>query len=55
MRSQYDAGGVQEEGKGGIAYEDEGPGNVIFFFMEVVDEEEQNAGDNDGREQLAQP
>lgn len=55
MRGQYHAGDRQDERKGGIAYEDEGPRNVIFFSLEVVNEEEQNAGDDDGREQLAQP
>ena len=37
----------------GIAYEDEGPGNVISFYMEVVDEEDENAGDDGGGEELA--
>lgn len=42
-------------GKGkDVAYEDEGPGYVVFFFMEVMDEEDENAGDDDGGEQLAQ-
>lgn len=35
--------------------EDEGPGNVVFFSAEVMNEEEQNAGDDDGGEHLAQP
>ncbi len=38
----------------GIAYEDEGPGNVVFLNVEMVDEEYQNAGDDNRGEQLAQ-
>ncbi len=38
----------------GIAYEDEGPGNVVFLNVEMMDEEYQNAGDDDRGEQLAQ-
>lgn len=33
---------------------DEGPWYIVFFYMQVVDEEDQNAGDDDGGEQLAQ-
>lgn len=40
--------------KGDIAYENEGPWDVIFLYMEVMDEEDENAGDDDGGEQLAQ-
>ena len=36
------------------AYNDEGPWYIVFFYMQVVDEEDQNAGDDDGGEQLAQ-
>lgn len=44
-----------EEWKGeDIAYEDEGPGNIEVFLMEVMDEEDQNAGDDDGGEQLGE-
>lgn len=38
-----------------ITYEDEGPGDGVFFYMEVMNEEDQNARDDDGGEQLAQP
>ena len=37
-----------------IAYEDEGPGNIVFFLMKVVYEEDQNAGHDDGGKGLAQ-
>ena len=37
-----------------FAYEDEGPGDVVFFYVEVMDEEDENAGDDDGGEELAQ-
>ena len=37
-----------------MAYEDEGPGNVVLFYMEVMNEEDQNARDDDGGEQLSQ-
>ena len=37
-----------------LAYNDEGPWYIVFFNMQVVDEEDQNAGDDDGGEQLAQ-
>ena len=36
------------------AYKDEGPWYIVLFYMKVVDEEDQNAGDDDGGEQLAQ-
>ena len=45
--------GRRSEG-GDFAYEDEGPGNIEFFFMKVVNEEDENAGDDDGGEKLAQ-
>lgn len=46
---------VERRGKGkAMAYEDEGPGYVVFFFMEVMDEEDEHAGDDDGGEQLAE-
>ena len=38
----------------GPTYNDEGPWYIVFFHMEVVDEEDQNAGDDDGGKQLAQ-
>ena len=37
-----------------LAYNDEGPWYIVFFDMQMVDEENQNAGDDDGGEQLAQ-
>lgn len=37
-----------------MAYENEGPGNVVFFYMEVMNEEDQDAGDDDRGKQLAQ-
>lgn len=37
------------------AYDDEGPGDVDVFDMEMVAEEDKDAGDDEGREQLAGP
>ena len=37
-----------------VAYEDEGPGNVVAFYVEVMDEEDEDAGNDDGGEQLGQ-
>lgn len=37
-----------------VAYEDEGPGNVVAFSVEVMDEEDEDAGNDDGGEQLGQ-
>ena len=44
------------EGRGGVsgAYEDEGPGDVVFFEVEVVDEEDEDARDDDGGEELGE-
>ena len=43
------------EGREGIrAYEDEGPGDVVFFYVEVMDEEDEDAGDDDGGEKLGE-
>lgn len=54
-RGQYTTWDDMEKGKGeDIAYEDECPGNVVFFYMEVMDEEDENARDDNGGEQLAQ-
>ena len=36
------------------AYEDEGPGDIVFFQVEVVDEEDEDAGDDDGGEELGE-
>lgn len=49
MVSSWDWGCGEE-----IAYEDEGPGDVVFFYMKVMDEEDENARDDDGGEQLGQ-
>ena len=38
----------------GGAYEDEGPGDVVFFQVEMVDEEDEDAGDDEGREELGE-
>lgn len=55
FRGQYEAWDSLGESEGGdVAYEDEGPGNIVFFFMKVVNEEDENAGDDDGGEKLAQ-
>ena len=37
-----------------LAYNDEGPWYIVFFYVQVVDEEDQNAGNDDGGEQLTQ-
>ncbi len=47
-------GSLRRGGGGNIAYEDEGPGDIVFLYMEVMDEEDENAGDDDGGEYLAQ-
>ena len=44
--------GLAWKGEGWRAYEDEGPGDVVFFYVEVVDEEDEDAGDDDGGEEL---
>ena len=38
----------------GIAYEDEGPGNIVSFFMQVMSEKDQNARDDNGGDELAE-
>ena len=48
---QYRAGHESEVGQGvDITYEDEGPGNVVSFYMQVMYEEDEDAGDDDGGE-----
>ena len=44
--------GVGKRGEG-VAYDDEGPGDVVFFYVKVMDEEDENAGDDDGGKALA--
>ena len=37
----------------GWAYDEESPGNVIVFFVEVVDEEDEDDGDDEGGDPFA--
>ena len=46
---------VERCGEGrGDTYEDEGPGDVVIFFVEVMDEEDEDAGDDDGGQELGE-
>ena len=37
-----------------VAYEDEGPWDIVFFYMQVMDEEDEHAGDDGGGDELAE-
>lgn len=53
---QYKAGNRPKEGKGeDSTYQDKGPGNVEFFLMKVVNEEDEDTADDDGGDKLTQP
>ena len=47
---------IEWGGRAGVlgAYEDEGPGDVVIFEVEVVDEEDEDARDDDGGEELGE-